>query len=373
MPNAEHFWVELFPHSDVPPARQVPMRLVHRQGRPFLLLPQIPAAAAACLDLYSAQRPLPRLLRALLRKCFSFGLYPRCPRIPLTLSPDAPLVRFLGRLTSGNESEAPLFGMLGGNPATEGRRCLLLTLDEAMRPKSVIKTGVGTAARKLISRETNFLRRHGGQYPAVPTLRGELDLPAFNAFALDHIPGHSPPPGLCDGILPVLSAWIHSDHKARITTLEPWLDLETAWPAGGRDARLESTLAARFVNPVLYHGDFAPWNIRVAGNQPWQVLDWERGEPAGPPTWDWYHYLIQTTILVDRLPLPAIIDRIRSLWASPEFQAYTTATSTTGLELDLLLGYLHYLIHVLHPAEGLTLANQILTALPRAMGSDITR
>ena len=54
MPNAEHFWVELFPHSDVPPARQVPMRLVHRQGRPFLLLPQTPAAAAACLDLYSA-------------------------------------------------------------------------------------------------------------------------------------------------------------------------------------------------------------------------------------------------------------------------------------------------------------------------------
>ena len=35
----------------------------------------------------------------------------------------------------------------------------------------------------------------------------------------------------------------------------------------------------------------------------WVVLDWERGEPEGLPGWDWFHYVVQTGVLVEGLSL----------------------------------------------------------------------
>ncbi len=43
----------------------------------------------------------------------------------------------------------------------------------------------------------------------------------------------------------------------------------------------------------LGHGDFAPWNIRVAGNK-LLVIDWEYGSEAYPPLWDLFHFQISS-------------------------------------------------------------------------------
>ena len=43
----------------------------------------------------------------------------------------------------------------------------------------------------------------------------------------------------------------------------------------------------------LGHGDFAPWNIRMAGPK-LLVIDWEYGSEAYPPLWDLFHFQISS-------------------------------------------------------------------------------
>jgi len=111
---------------------------------------------------------------------------------------------------------------------------------------------------------------------------------------------------------------------------------------------------------VLFHGDFAPWNIRVDKSGAWHVLDWERGAAAGPPAWDWYHYAVQTGILVERLPVAELMSRMRRLWASAEFSAYARACGIVGLEAPLFRAYLQYLVQAIRPSEGLAAATELL-------------
>src|SRR6202011_3753725 len=50
-------------------------------------------------------------------------------------------------------------------------------------------------------------------------------------------------------------------------------------------ARCARTLGNVQVPCGLGHGDFAPWNIRMAGRQ-LLVIDWEYGSETHPPLWD---------------------------------------------------------------------------------------
>ena len=52
------------------------------------------------------------------------------------------------------------------------------------------------------------------------------------------------------------------------------------------DRELAARLGSRLVSSVVFHGDFAPWNIKVDRAGAWMVLDWERGELHGVPCWD---------------------------------------------------------------------------------------
>lgn len=50
------------------------------------------------------------------------------------------------------------------------------------------------------------------------------------------------------------------------------------------------------------------------------VLDWERGELAGIPAWDWFHFVLQPAILVAREDTAALVRRLEGLLASADFQ-----------------------------------------------------
>ncbi len=98
------------------------------------------------------------------------------------------------------------------------------------------------------------------------------------------------------------------------------------------------------------------------------MLDWERGQLAGPPGWDWFHYVLQTAILVQKATTPAVISQAEALLGSDAFQAYAARAGIAGAERPLLLAYLVHCVEVTKPAEGLPQTQELLTALGERWG-----
>jgi len=363
MPNADFFWTELFPAVTGNRRQERRLRVVSKKRRPLLLIPERPAAAAVCLELYPAQRRAARYLRKLLQISFRLGCYPGCPALDLWIATESPLVGFLSTAARMPRGSLPEFGVLAGNSATEGRRYLMLLFNAEGRPEAVAKVGIGKTAQDLIQREASFLQTCAGAKPGVPRLRERLQDPQAMGLALDYFHGPSPAPGMNPGIGPLLQSWIHPKERvplgalARIQALTAAVSADSVWPKLARD------LQGREAASVLFHGDFAPWNIRLGAGANWQVLDWERGEMAGPPAWDWYHYLVQTGILVERMTAGDLLARIRQLWAAPAFRDYAGACAIQDLEAALFEAYLLHVIYVLRPSEGLPAARELLSAL----------
>lgn len=93
------------------------------------------------------------------------------------------------------------------------------------------------------------------------------------------------------------------------------------------------------------------------------MLDWERGELAGIPGWDWFHYVLQPAILVERLPVAGLVQRMEGLLRSEAFLAYAERAGIRGCERELALAYLIHAAEVIKPAEGLAATNELRRAL----------
>ena len=111
----------------------------------------------------------------------------------------------------------------------------------------------------------------------------------------------------------------------------------------------------------VFHGDFAPWNLRGAEAR-WTAIDWERGEPRGVPGWDALHYVIQRAVLVDRLPAAALLDIIERVLRSRDFADYLAAAGLAGHGRAVVSSYLLYSCEVLRPTEGLPAQRALLEA-----------
>ena len=115
-------------------------------------------------------------------------------------------------------------------------------------------------------------------------------------------------------------------------------------------------------HPVIYHGDFAPWNIKVSHGS-WHALDWERGELSGIPGWDWFHYVIQSAVLIKREPVDQLVARVERMLASQNFMRYADRAKITGTERMLLLAYLNYSVQILKQTEELPRVQSLLSSL----------
>ena len=102
----------------------------------------------------------------------------------------------------------------------------------------------------------------------------------------------------------------------------------------------------------------------------WTVLDWERGELTGIPGWDWFHYVIQSAILVGHLPTSALVQRVEDLLGSEAFQQYAVRGGIVGCERELALAYLLHVVEVIKPSEGLTPTRDLLRALSACWRKD---
>jgi hypothetical protein len=334
------------------------MRSISRQGRSFLVVPANARLASASLELYPAQTPAARLAKSLLSLALKFRLPIKSAAVSLSFAKDAPFSQFLSRTAS--IETFPRFALLAGNPNAGGRRFVLLLFNERAEPVAVVKAGLGDAATRLIAHEASFLA--AASSPSTPKVRATFQSEGIHALALDFFPGKSPALEDSAGLESLLSSWIDSKRQVAIGELAAWRRLEEIFQTASPDSMISDQLKNFTCHPVIYHGDFTPWNIKVSPGA-WHVLDWERGEMAGMPGWDWFHYVIQTANLVKHESVPDLCVRLENLLTSETFSRYAARAGINGIEKLLVLAYLSYSIRILKQTERLdqvqALSNQL--------------
>jgi hypothetical protein len=147
----------------------------------------------------------------------------------------------------------------------------------------------------------------------------------------------------------LLGSWLDSSARIRLDESPTWQTVSTA--AAGEAARIQETMGATPFCPAIFHGDFAPWNLRVSNGR-WTAIDWERGETGGLPGWDWFHYVVQTRILVEKRSARETLAEVEALFTYAAWQAYARKAAIAGRERALLAGYLLWADEVIRPSEG---------------------
>ena len=356
-----HSWVNLFTPSgelSSPTVRQT-FRVLRKQGEPLLMLPTNAALAAQALSLYPAQSSLARVARFALRQTLRCGLPLAAERAEVAVACSAKFPEFLRRL-AGTETFPPI-AILAGNARQSGRRFLILVFNPQGQPVTVVKAGMGQAAKDLILSEGSFLRSVPLQTRGIPAVREQFESEELCAFAMDFVPGDSPPPNDCFEMAELMNTWLDYSQSVALSVLVAWRQLANA--PSPLFKRLDMQLAGKQFHPALAHGDFAPWNIKVDSAGRWVVLDWERGQLSGPPAWDWFHFVIQPAILAEKLSTTSLAGRIETLLISPAFQSYAKEAGLNGWERDWVLAYLLHCRDVIKPAEGLPQTSALLETL----------
>ncbi len=353
-------WRELFAPAPTTARTKIELNVVRRNGQPFLLLPNEPRLAARALALYPAQTLKARTAKSLFNVALQLGIRPRLERASIGLADDDPLVRFLAEMAKLPPELSTRFAVLAGNPRAEGRRFIFLLFDAGGEPSAVAKVGNTDAARRLLTHEENFLRTAPRQAHGLPKLRGTLYSARAQAFAMDFLPGHAP--GLDDTkpLAELLTSWVAVGELVPLKSLGAWQRLAAASEQKPLPNPVQ-TLAEIRMHAALTHGDCAPWNVKVCHGR-WTLLDWERGEPAGVPGWDWFHFVIQPAVLVRRESVTGLLARLERLLTSEAFAGYAQHTGMTGHERALALAYLGYCTRALRQSEGL----ETVAALERA-------
>lgn len=337
--------------------------VVSRKGQPLLLLPQRRKAAAHTLGLYPAQSPRARWARTILRFLVRWGLPTGLKTVRLQLSTADPFMQYLAAESRDVVRALPEVGVLAGNAATAGRRFVLIVFQQGRKPVAAVKAGLSDRARELIRRERNLLKQASADRAGLPRFRSEFEDVRLSALATDYYPGDSPVGPAVDQVASLLEAWLEPSQSVMLSETQPWRDLCAAAAGNPLFAVLSRELSGRPVPRTLFHGDFAPWNVKVDSDGRWTVLDWERGQLAGVPGWDWFHFALQPAILVERLGVSALVDRTERLLRSYLFRQYATKAGVLPKEREFLLGYLLYCVWVLQPSEGLERNRELLSAL----------
>ena len=326
-------------------------RIVRRHGELLLALPMARAEASIALQLYAPQRIAARAMSGLLKLLLRTGLPVPLPVKEFCFSTADPFCEFLSQLEPAWSACDAALGVLAGNPHAHGRRFVLMLFKNG-RAVAVVKAGAGGEAMRLIASEIDFLQRAGR-----PGISAPLDIfesARMRAFAMAPLRGEAPRHPKCRDIYRVLLPWLNQTTRVPLAKLAGWAGVATVCANHPAWRTHCASVATREVFPAVMHGDFAPWNIKVHPESgTWQVFDWERGEIAGVPGWDWLHFEIQNAILVRRENAATILKRIERLFGDKDFRHYAELSGITGIERALLVAYLLNCTFVQPQAEGL--------------------
>ncbi len=343
----------------------VTFRLLRRAGQPFLLLPREPREAVATLALYAPQTARAQAARAMLRCAIGLRFPWPGETICFEVLLEAPFVRFLSSLHGGATTEPPRFGILAGNPASPGQRFLLLCSNAEGQPVAVVKVALTQRAHELIQHEQSLLSAIAGKFKGVPAIIGTFHSGEILAFAIPFFQGNSPRSFEQEQLPSLLNSWVDTQSAVPLSEMPDWLKLEQVCAAQPGFQGLAQRVRSQPVHRCLAHGDFTPWNIKISPEGVCTVLDWERGELTGIPGWDWFHYAIQTAILVKRRPTLALANQAEALLTADSFKTYATRCCFAGFARELLLSYLFNVVEVIKPSEGGIESSELLTELAR--------
>jgi len=329
-------WRALF----APGAERRNVIIVRKHQQPLLVLSGKRGALSEGMGLYPAQSFLAKCARNVLRLGLRYGLPLPLEREELPVDSADSFWQFLTVQAGGT----PDFALLCGNPKASGRRFTLLVSNGQTR--RVVKVGISKQAQDLILQEERFLQALGKTVQA-PRVLDAIHRDNLAAFATDYIRGDSPSLHCVEQAASVLASWIQPG-EVPLEEIPAWKRLMQATSATGCAFQ---DLANRRVSPMVFHGDFAPWNIKVTP-QGWVALDWERGEPLGVPGWDWFHFVIQPRVLVLGMSPNRVVQTLETMIPSPFFQRYACQARIQGIERRLALAYLEYMLHVTPPSDG---------------------
>lgn len=344
-------WRDLFaPERPAAKVETLALRVARRRGADWLILPALPKLAARSLALYPAQTVKARWARQALALALRLGLKPGLQALQLSLSSSDPFVAFLRATATLPPTAALRFALLAGNPNAFGRRFVILLFGAEGQPAAVVKAGATDAARHLLAHEVEFLQNLPTSLPGVPRLRGNFQAGGVRALALDCFPGDSPSADDTARLGQLLGSWLVENRWTTLEELPAWKRLLGSEASPARLSPLKK-LAELRLHPTIMHGDLAPWNIKSAAGR-WMVLDWERGEISGVPGWDWFHFVLQPALLVQRESPDALLRRCEAMFASPDFKSYAERAGIAGHAPALALGYLLNCLHVTQQTEG---------------------
>lgn len=350
-------WLELF-DTDVGGALVVvPLRILRRGGVPFLFLPVNNRAAARALDLYPAQTLKARLAKSVLRLAYRGAFLTQGGGSPFALSQEDPFLRYLVSTAGQPIGSQPDFAVLAGNPHAPGRRFVFMLFDTAGNPVTVVKAGSSLRAQELINHEAALLKEFEDRLCGFPKLRCQFDSGKVVAFATDFITGRSPKSESPTELGKIFTSWLDQSHKVLVREIPAWQRFGQAC-----NSAVLRALGELKVHPTLMHGDFAPWNVKVANGR-WTVLDWERGERLGLPGWDWIHFIVQPAVLVRRERADQTLARLEQLFASVEFGHYAKLAGIRDREWPLAMAYVSYCLRITQQTEGLARLESLLSAL----------
>ncbi len=339
----------------------VSFHAVSRGGKPFLFLPTDNRAAASALEIYPAQTVKARMAKAALGMMLSVGLRLGLRKTSLTISDTDPFAAFLRAAARVEPGEPFSFAVLTGNPSAPGRRHVFLLFNSAAQPVAVVKAGTTNRARELIAHEISLLSTFASAQTGLPKLSGACELDNLSAFAMDFIEGTSPDDDASGELEKIFSSWVDSAKQIELGETAAWQRLVQSPGAAAMPEAVRGLETLR-VFPVLMHGDFAPWNVKVSGGR-WTVLDWERGERVGIPAWDWFHFVVQPAVLVRHEATETTMSRLEKLFTTAQFQRYAERCGIVGAEWKLAFAYVDYCINVTRQTEGLRLLEALRAAL----------
>jgi hypothetical protein len=345
----------LFSNGEVPPQGRpldFEWRLIQRNRRPFLLLPVSTMDLRVSLELYSAQRKRARAWRAMIPLVFKTPAVAVFHKVNFQADAGSEIIRFLSQ-QSGVAAEtirAPAIKF--GGMVFQKSRLVLLVCDATNRPVKVVKLGLDAEGCATIEREADLLEQLPANIIGCIRMTGRIATPKLSAFATSYFPGDSPEDDA--GMETLFHAWLSTGPAVPVESLDGWRELEAE--AGGADPgaweTFRAAMAGKTIRSTLHHGDFAPWNIRAVNLQNLRVFDWERGHLKGVPGWDWFHFIVQTSILARRHSVERVAAEVEELLQSPRFEKYAAAAGISQLVRPLVLGYLLHHRWVVKPLDG---------------------
>ena len=328
---------------------QAGYRMLRRDGRPLLLLPPAPAAAALTLGLYLPQTAKARVAVSALRLANRLGLLGVVLPSASPPTDDATPSDHAKPFTQA-DLDAGRIGVLLCNPSHGGGRFIAVRAGDA---PSIVKGAARPQAASLEQERAVIGRLAALGLPGVPSV-------------------------LSDGG-DAISYWFEMPHYARaevksvadiraIRLLESWTGGETVNPLEAEPLRsivaasgaqtlglggLERLSSLR-IRRAAMHGDFAPWNLRK-GAEGLVAIDWEWGRRDGLAGLDLGYGLLQEALLVKKLPPPAALRFVRRVAETPACAVYLKEAGWGGA-LDLWLAVGAWYRHSRSPSPALLAA-----------------